>query len=165
MNPISTSILNKIADVIIEKLVNEDTQEMISKLQDDPTKKALGEAPTQYITSQPQQMCCIPNEPYAMVSSVLDGSTCLSPIRLSQPCRRICKPFSLIRKPIQRSGKRQGSGTRGTNGSKSAASAPPRSLTCCGSHSGWESGEPLKCVGGRRISGDAGDGLLLASLA
>ncbi len=59
MDPISTFILTKIADAIIGKLVGDGSQEMISKLQGDPTKKALkkalGEALTRYVTSQPDR--------------------------------------------------------------------------------------------------------------
>ncbi len=59
MDPISVFILTKIADTIIGTLVGDSTQEMISKLQGDPTKKALkkalGEALTLYITSQPER--------------------------------------------------------------------------------------------------------------
>jgi len=59
MDPISTFILTKIADTIIGTLVGDSTQEMISKLQGDPTmkalKKALGEALTLYVTSQPER--------------------------------------------------------------------------------------------------------------
>src|SRR5438552_12899978 len=55
MDPISTFILTKIADAIIGKLVGDGAQEMISKLQGDPTKKALGEALTRYVTSQPDR--------------------------------------------------------------------------------------------------------------
>src|SRR6184192_2208768 len=59
MDPISTFILTKIADAIIGTLVGDSTQEMVSKLQGDPTKKALkkalGEALTRYVTSQPER--------------------------------------------------------------------------------------------------------------
>ncbi len=59
MDPISTFILTKIAETIIGILVGDSTQEMISKLQGDPTKKALkkalGEALTLYVTSQPER--------------------------------------------------------------------------------------------------------------
>jgi hypothetical protein len=59
MDPISTFILTKIADTLIGTLVGASTQEMISKLQGDPTKKALrkalGEALTFYVTSQPER--------------------------------------------------------------------------------------------------------------
>jgi hypothetical protein len=59
MDPISTFILTKIADTIIGTLVDDGTQEVVSKLQSDPTKKAikkaLGEALTRYVTSQPER--------------------------------------------------------------------------------------------------------------
>jgi len=61
MDPISISIalLTQIADTIIGTLVGDGTQELISKLQRDPTKKALkqalGEALTRYVVSQPER--------------------------------------------------------------------------------------------------------------
>src|ERR1700680_2481939 len=59
MDPISTFILTKIADTIIGTLADDSTQEMISKLQGDPTKKAvkraLGEALTRYVTSRSER--------------------------------------------------------------------------------------------------------------
>jgi len=61
MDPISSSIaiLTQIADTIIGTLVGDGTQELISKLQGDPTKKALkqalGEALARYVVSQPER--------------------------------------------------------------------------------------------------------------
>jgi hypothetical protein len=59
MDPISTFILTQIADTIIGTLAADGTQELISKLQGDPTKKALkqalGEALTRYVASQPER--------------------------------------------------------------------------------------------------------------
>jgi hypothetical protein len=59
MDPISTFILTQIADTIIGTLVGDGTQELISKLQGNPTKKALkmalGQALTRYIMSQPER--------------------------------------------------------------------------------------------------------------
>jgi ATPase family associated with various cellular activities (AAA) len=59
MDPISTFILTQIADTIIGTLAADGTQEIISQLQGNPTKKALkkalGEALTRYVASQPER--------------------------------------------------------------------------------------------------------------
>jgi len=59
MDPISTFILNQVADTVIGTLTDDGTQELISKLQGDPTKKAirkaLGQALTRYVISQPER--------------------------------------------------------------------------------------------------------------
>ncbi|GHO57496.1 hypothetical protein KSB_59710 [Ktedonobacter robiniae] len=66
MDPISTFILTQIADTIIGTLTNDGTQEMISKLQGDPTKralkKALGTALTLYVMSQPERKKAVQEE-------------------------------------------------------------------------------------------------------
>lgn len=59
MDPISTFILTQIADTIIGTLAADGTQELITKLRGDPTKKALkkalGQALTRYAESQPER--------------------------------------------------------------------------------------------------------------
>lgn len=59
MDPISTFILTQVADTIIGTLTDDGTQELVSKLQGDPTKralkKALGQALIRYIMSQPER--------------------------------------------------------------------------------------------------------------
>jgi hypothetical protein len=59
MDPISTFILTYIVDNIIETLAGDGAQEVISKLQGDPTKKALkkalGQALTRYVMSKPER--------------------------------------------------------------------------------------------------------------
>ncbi len=59
MDPIATFILTQIADAMIGTFIGDSAQELISKLQGNPTKKvlkmALGQALTRYIMSQPER--------------------------------------------------------------------------------------------------------------